>query len=644
MKSKSSSHAELSPPASRTVANRRAGGKPEPVRQTPDNAHHPRPLRLALFLVLLLGLLSFLPRVSANERLVESFGGAAGALFIFWLVLRRRVARAGRAVQYDVVVRKVHYVQLVMQACVYAYWGWYWREVYHYLPLIVAQLVFAYALDMLVCWWRRDKWVLGFGPFPIILSTNLFLWFRDDWFFLQFLMVAIGVLGKEFIKWKRDGRLTHIFNPSALSLFVFSVVLIATKTTRMTWGIEIASTLHRPPHIYLEIFLLGLVVQTLFGVTLVTLASAAVLCGLNLVYTHFTGVYHFVDSNIPVSVFLGLHLLVTDPATSPRTKLGKVLFGGMYGAAVFATYGALSWFGAPEFYDKLLSVPALNLSVRALDRASEAVSARFRSLTGAWTWSPQRANFAAMAVWISLFATMMGTGFLNKGKEFPGGNPEFWRQACQAQRWKACKTWVGVLNDTCQDGSPAGCFAMGEVLNAGRVVPRNASLAGVGFGRACDLGVRQACTSLISFAQGDGKDAFQRACDQDDGASCFILGSLYSSGLGVPQDGARAFNLFQRSCDIGWWRGCGRLGQSYLVGQGTAADPAQAVANFEKGCQGGNAASCFEASRLYHRGIGVQHDEHLALERLRQACDLGLRLACGDAGGPGVSKSAAAIP
>jgi hypothetical protein len=621
-----SQHTKSNPTKPGKAASGRKSGQPSDGRAAPSIPNRIPALWLAYLLTLLLGCLSFLPRISANVSLEESFWGAAAALLIFSLILRSWAARGGRALRYDVVLRKVHYVQLLMQACVYAYWGWYWREVYHYIPLIVGQLAFAYALDMLVCWWRRDHWVLGFGPFPIILSTNLFLWFRDDWFFLQFLMVAMGVLGKEFIKWKRDGRLTHIFNPSALSLFVFSIALIACGSTRVTWGIEVASTLHRPPHIYLEIFLLGLVVQSLFRVTLATLASAAVLYGLNLAYTHFTAVYHFVDSNIPVSVFLGLHLLVTDPATSPRTKLGKLVFGGVYGAAVFATYGALSWFGAPEFYDKLLSVPALNLSVRALDRASEAIAARFRSLAPVWSWSPRQANFAAMAVWISLFATMMATGFFKNGKDFPGRSPEFWRQACQNRRWKACKTWVSVLNDMCQDGSAIGCFTEGQVLNEGRVVPRNATVGGVSLGRACDLGMPQACAGLISFARGDGKDVFERACDQDDGASCFILGSLYSSGLGVSQNGARAFSLFQKSCDAGWWRGCGRLGQSYLVGQGTAPDPVQAVANFEKGCQGGNAASCFEVSRLYHRGTGTRKDQELAMERLQQACNLGLRL------------------
>ena len=59
-------------------------------------------------------------------------------------------------------------------------------------PLIAAQLLFAYAFDMLLNWSRRDTYTLGFGPFPIILSTNLFLWFRAEWFYLQFPMIAVG--------------------------------------------------------------------------------------------------------------------------------------------------------------------------------------------------------------------------------------------------------------------------------------------------------------------------------------------------------------------------------------------------------------------------------------------------------------------
>jgi hypothetical protein len=48
-----------------------------------------------------------------------------------------------------------------------------------------------------------------------------------------------------------------------------------------------------------------------------------------------TEAYQFIYSNIPVAVFLVLHLLLTDPATSPRRGFGKIVFGAMYSAVAF---------------------------------------------------------------------------------------------------------------------------------------------------------------------------------------------------------------------------------------------------------------------------------------------------------------------
>ena len=123
------------------------------------------PLLLPLCGTALLTLFPLLPWVRANARLAGSFWGAAGGLLLFLLVLCCQVLRSGRVLRYEFLPRPVHYVQLAMHSSIYAYWGWYWREVYHYIPLILAQIIFVYVLDMLVCWSRRDKWILGFGPF-----------------------------------------------------------------------------------------------------------------------------------------------------------------------------------------------------------------------------------------------------------------------------------------------------------------------------------------------------------------------------------------------------------------------------------------------------------------------------------------------
>jgi len=595
------------------------------------------PMMLALLLVALLAAFSFLPRVSGNIRMGAAFWGASGLLLILWFLLRRRVAQTGRTLSYEFVPHAAHWVQPLMQGTVYFYWGTYWPKVFEFVPLIGAQLIFAYALDMLVCWLRRDKWILGFGPFPIILSTNLFLWFRDDWFFLQFLMVATGVLGKEFIKWKRDGRMTHIFNPSALSLFIFSIGLILTRSTGITWGEWIATSFASPDHMYLTIFLVGLVVQGLFSVTLVTLSATATLVLLGLSYTHTTGVYNFVDSNIPPAVFLGLHLLVTDPATSPRTTLGKIVFGFLYGVGVFVLYPIEAWLGLPRFYDKLLCVPLLNLSVRALDRASRALAERFRPPAWIAEQSLRQANAVHMAVWVALFAAMTASGFLVKGPDHPGGSTEFWHKACDEGRPNGCREWVRLLRNTCATEDAPACVALGHLQEQGRLVPLDPLAAGKSFGLACDLGLESGCTSLTAFVKQRGQGLFSRACDGGDGVSCFLLGWQFVLGLGVPPEPPRAAGLFERSCAAGWARGCGALGEFYRQGEGVPLDLTRAMDNFEKACHGGDASSCANVAVMYQRGIGVLPNEIVARQRIERACELGLRSACEAGRIPGVA-------
>ena len=110
--------------------------------------------------------------------------------------------------------------------------------------------------------------------------------------------------------------------------------------------------------------------------TLIAQILPAMLFLLSGIYTSITGVPYFLDSEIPAAVFLGLHLLVTDPSTSPRTPLGKAIFGALYGTGVFVLYWLLTSIGAPTFYDKLLCVPLLNLSVKWIDRLASSLSAR----------------------------------------------------------------------------------------------------------------------------------------------------------------------------------------------------------------------------------------------------------------------------
>ena len=54
------------------------------------------------------------------------------------------------------------------------------------------------------------------------------------------------------------------------------------------------------------------------------------------------------DSYIPIAVFLGMHLLFTDPSTSPRTELGRIIFGVLYGLSTVAALARCSARGMPD--------------------------------------------------------------------------------------------------------------------------------------------------------------------------------------------------------------------------------------------------------------------------------------------------------
>ena len=347
-----------------------------------------------------------LPAVRANSRATWAVAGAAAVLAAWHGALWLRGRRLGRRPAVAVVVRAQHYVQACAQGAVLVYWGFYWREVYDAAPLLVAQVAFACGVDLLLGWSRRGVVTLGFGPLPVVFSINLFLWFRPDWFALQFLLIAGALAGRELFRWKRDGRRVHVFNPSSLALGAVSVVLLASGGTGTTWGPEIAATLGDAPHIYAVIVLASLPGQALFGVATMTIAAAVTLYAFGLGYFALTGTYWFVDAYIPIAVFLGMHLLITDPSTSPRTEPGRIAFGALYALSVAALYALLVGVGAPAFYDKLLAVPLLNLAVRGIDRFARGPVRRWdrRALAPGLAGGRRRAAWAA--VWVAVFLGM----------------------------------------------------------------------------------------------------------------------------------------------------------------------------------------------------------------------------------------------
>jgi len=498
--------------------------------------------KLPLILIAALLLLCLTSRVQQNNVLLWSFLAATGGLisWLGWLIFQ--LNRDGISHAFNIVLRPQHYVQALVQISVFAYWGFFWRPVYDHALLILAQIIFAYTFDILLTWSRRHDYILGFGPFPIILSINLFLWFRDDWFYMQFLMIAVGFMGKEYLRWQREGRSVHIFNPSAFALGLFSLVLILTNTTSLTWGQEIASTLTLAPNIYTFLFLIGLVVMYFFSITLVAGMAAISLFGLSAIYSSAAGVPYFLDSEIPAAVFLGLHLLITDPSTSPRTPLGKTIFGMLYGLGVFGLYTLLGNVGVPTFYDKLLCVPLLNLSVVAIDRAVSSLN--FQPLANMWRtdWVSGRANLAHMSVWIAVFAAMTLLGKTD-GKH-TGDSLPFWEQACTEDLPNSCYRLVQLKTAYCDDNSAWACNELGIHYRAGKIVAQDTEQSFGFFAQACELKFKAACANLL-----DNSLALRDAPHELD-----LRLLLREGGLNLMNESLD--NLYARACNHDWAFAC----------------------------------------------------------------------------------------
>jgi len=485
---------------------------------------------------------SLLPRIQSTPRLAGSFWTAGVGLLVWLAIVVVRARRDGAPGLLSFEARPQHYVQMMCHLTVYGYWGWHWPPVYAYAPLLAGQLCFAYAFDMLLAWTRREAYRPGFGPVPIVFSTNLFLWFRDDWFAFQFVLLTVGFLGKAFVKWEREGRRVHIFNPSAFSLALFSLVLLATGTTSLTWAQEINTTFSLGPQIYLVLFSVGLVVMYFFSVTTVTASAAATLFGASALYGAVTGVPYFIDSEIPAAVFLGLHLLVTDPSTSPRTPFGRVIFGVLYGLGVVALYALLGAMGLPTFYDKLLCVPLLNLMVPAIDRFVANLGPRPVLARLGLAGPIGQHNLAHMGAWVVFFAAMTTLGAtdgMHRGDALP-----FWTQACAENRPQACERLLRIEASYCTDNAGWACNEVGRHYLDGRLVPADEERALAYFSRACEGRFQPGCVNLLDPS----------APVQTDPRVFDLRLLLREGGLNLQE--MPEPDLFARACRHGWAFAC----------------------------------------------------------------------------------------
>ena len=598
---------------------------------------------LPALLALAMSAVIALPKVHESGHLTTTIACVSAGLLAWFAAL----AITRRPMKVDAVKPiKQHYIQASVQLFLYLYWGYLWQDVdgvrpiYAQSPLILAQFCYLYAFDGLWSWTRGRAWRLSSGPTPIVLSTNLFIWFHDEYFVWQFAMVTAGLLGKEFLRWNKDGRRTHIFNPSGFGLMCAATVLIVLGRTDVTWAKPLSTTI-AVPGIFLVIFCLGLVVQHFFAVTLMTLAAAVAMIATNAVYAQVTGVYLFISTNLPAAAFLGLMLLMTDPSTSPRTNVGRTLFGAGYGLGYIVAFELLNRVGAPDLYAKLYPVPLLNLTVQALDRfARRGIVGR---INDRWERgvAPRVSNAVHMAMWATIFVSLFATGYF--APSHPGASIAFWKQAVAEERTSAVRGLVKFAGSQAVDPmvetsaqaaayNELGVLSMTDGIDDDEAVEVRVGSAAKWFAEAAQRGSDDGLKNVLQHflfhrARRSDRDlgAALARCRQlasgGDARAAFLFGLAVESGVGVKSD-LRSALQFYRICPAGDADATRALARVGLKAPG-ALDLSELLDPLAVAADVGDAESCYYLAYMYWRGQGVARDVARAEALFERAGELG---------------------
>lgn len=493
--------------------------------------------------------------------------------------------------------------QSLAQVMIYIGLTLHWPRMSEQLPLTIAQVLFAFLIDISWVWVRGYRsYRMSISPTPIVLSINLFLWFKDEVFYWQWLLILIAIISRSLLSWERSRfaqespRRVNIFNPSALVISLAGIALILTQSTHLTWGEEIAVQHGADLNAYWVIFAAGLLAQCFAPIGWVTLGGVVGYLVLDALYFSQYGAYRFIDTAIPPAVFLGLNLLITDPMTIPRARRGQIVYGLAYALLSFLCFGALKAMSVPAvgsapsfnptFLDKALAIPLLNLSARSVDRVFKPP----RELIGGRL--PHKAFWAIG--WGLTFIYLVAPRL----EEHPGHQLSFWTDSCgqalegmkPSEPPEVCRVRDQLFSLGCQRGRGRLCNLLAE----SPLTPRAEVL--MLKERACELGVVSRCNELgmrsydaalalrgrrgledleVQSQVSQAESLWRHACpsleslksrsnqEQSElkarGEACFHLANLYATPWRGQPNHERAFTYLRWSCYVEITEACQAL-------------------------------------------------------------------------------------
>ena len=116
---------------------------------------------------------------------------------------------------------------------------------------------------------------------------------------------------------------------------------------------------------------------------------------------------------------------------------------------------------------------------------------------------------------------------------------------------------------------------------------------------------------------------YRRAAEQGHARAQYNLGAMYAEGLGVPPDAAVAVAWYRRAAEQGDATAQNNLGAMYAEGLGVPPDAAAAVAWYRRAAEQGDATAQSNLGRMYDQGLGVPQDDVEAVAWYRRAAAQG---------------------
>ena len=178
---------------------------------------------------------------------------------------------------------------------------------------------------------------------------------------------------KTFITRNVNGEERHIFNPSG---FVSNIAAVAISLLAFdyiqdnVYASQMGANFLWLPNFDTFVFFASCVSLWAPNMYLIPIACILTMTFFEFFSHHYLGM-SFTTETPRGSILLGITLLITDPATAPRSKTGQFMYGIGYAFSIFISFIVIAYFSLQMYFVKVFFLIPLNLMSYHIDLLGE---------------------------------------------------------------------------------------------------------------------------------------------------------------------------------------------------------------------------------------------------------------------------------